>query len=469
MLVLKFGGTSVANSDAILKIASILKDKNYPKNMLVVVSAMSGVTDMLINCFQKAAAHDESYQDVIQQLEVKHMDAIEQLVPINFQIDIKGRIKMILRELEDMSKGVYLLDEISDSIQARVIGYGEILSSAIVSVAFQYHDLPNVLIDSRDFILTDENYLNAKVDLKKSYNRIKEQLPKAKLIIAPGFVARSEKGKATVLGRGGSDYSASIYAAAMQAEMLEIWSDVDGMYTTDPRKAKSAYSIKELSYQEAMELAFFGAKVLYPPTIAPLVAAKIPLVLKNTFNPAHKGTLISDNPAPSKHVIKGVSCIDNIAMLTLSGSGMIGVPGIAMRMFKAVATENINIYFITQSSSEQSITIGLAESDGKKAVQALTSEFTDELASVDLDPLTLEAPMSIVALVGNGMIKQPGIAGTVFSILGKNNVNIRAIAQGATERNISIVVKADDSHKAVNLLHDSFFLPQNKNAAIAMA
>ncbi|MFT2011209.1 aspartate kinase [Pontibacter sp. 13R65] len=469
MLVLKFGGTSVANAKAISQIASILTEKKDATRMLVVLSAMSGVTDMLINCFQKAAAHDDSYQEVLQLLETKHMEAIEQLVPINLQINIKGKIKLRLRELEDMCKGVYLLDEISDSIKARVMSYGELLSSAIVSEAFQYQGLPNILIDSRHFIFTDNNYLNAKVDLKKTYEQIQQHLPEAALIIAPGFISSSTTGKTTVLGRGGSDYSASLYAAAMNAEKLEIWSDVDGMYTTDPRKAKSAYSIPELSYEEAMELAYFGAKVLYPPTIYPLVAAKIPLQLKNTFNPTHKGTLITEKATPGNQIIKGVSCIDHIAMLTLTGSGMVGVPGIAMRMFKAVATESINIYFITQSSSEHSITIGLTQGEGTHALQALEHEFAEDIRTGILDPLNLEAPMSIIALVGNGMIKQPGIAGTTFSLLGSNGINIRAIAQGATERNISFVVQAEDAQKAVNLLHDSFFLAKPDMSAFEMA
>jgi aspartokinase/homoserine dehydrogenase 1 len=352
------------------------------------------------------------------------------------------------------------MDELSDATRARVMAYGERLSSAIISEALQHHGLANTLIDSRDFIQTDATYLNAKVNLPATYTLMQQQLPKAALLVAPGFISRSAEGKTTVLGRGGSDYTASLYAAALQAELLEIWSDVDGMYTTDPRKASAAYSIAELSYEEAMELAYFGAKVLYPPTIAPLVTAKIPLVLKNTFNPSHKGTLISATPAPSDQLVKGISCIDHMAVLTVSGSGMVGVPGVAMRLFKSVALENINIYFITQSSSEQSITIGLAQSDGEKAVQAISLEFAGDMAQSLLNPVSLETPMSIIALVGNGMIRQPGIAGKTFSLLGDHGINIRAIAQGATERIISIVLNSQDSHRAVNLLHDRFFLAE---------
>ncbi|WP_210464613.1 aspartate kinase [Rufibacter roseolus] len=468
MLVLKFGGTSVANAGAIRQLISILREKNNPK-MLVVVSAMSKVTDLLISLYQKAATHDVTYLELLSQLESKHMEAIEELVPMSQQIDIKGRIKMIFRELEDLCRGIYLLDELSDSTKARVMAYGERLSSAIVSVAFQHHGLPNILVDSRDFIQTDNNYLNAKVNLKATYAFMRDNLPQADLLVAPGFIARSADGKTTVLGRGGSDYTASLYAAALNAELLEIWSDVDGMYTTDPRKAAAAYSIEELSYEEAMELAYFGAKVLYPPTIAPLVAAKIPLVLKNTFNPAHKGTLISANPAPSAQNVKGISCIDHIAVLTISGSGMVGVPGVAMRMFKAVALECINVYFITQSSSEQSITIGLAEAEGEKAAQAITEEFAGDIEQGLLNPVSVETPMSIVAIVGNGMVQQPGIAGKAFSLLGDHNINIRAIAQGATERIISVVLNTNDAHRAVNLLHDRFFLtvPEKSTATLA--
>lgn len=459
----------MANAAAMLQIAAVLKEKKYPRNMVVVVSAMSGVTDMLISCYQKAGKQDNSYQEVIQQLETKHMEAIEQLVPYSYQIEVKGKIKLLLRELEDICQGVVLLDELSDSIKARVMSYGELLSSSIVSVAFHHQGLANTLIDSRGYIITDNNYLNAKVDQRKTYTLIKEQMPDVPLVVAPGFIARTEAGKTSVLGRGGSDYSASIYAAALEAERLEVWSDVDGMYTADPRKVKAARSIKELSYKEAMELAYFGAKVLYPPTIAPLVTANIPLLLKNTFNPSHQGTLITATPAPSPNIIKGVSCIDNIALITLSGSGMVGVPGIAMRMFKAVATRNINIYFITQSSSEQSITIALADTEGQAALRALTDEFTYHIAAGEVDPVNLEQHMSIVAIVGNGMIQQPGIAGTMFSILGDHNINIRAIAQGATERNISLVIRGEDAVAAVNLLHDSFFLAKTDKFAGSLA
>ncbi len=458
----------MANAGAIRQLISILREKNNPK-MLVVVSAMSKVTDLLISLYQKAAAHDVTYLELLSHLESKHMEAIEELVPMSQQIDIKGRIKMIFRELEDLCRGIYLLDELSDSTKARVMAYGERLSSAIVSVAFQHHGLPNVLVDSRDFIQTDNNYLNAKVNLKATYAFMRDNLPQADLLVAPGFIARSGDGKTTVLGRGGSDYTASLYAAALNADLLEIWSDVDGMYTTDPRKAAAAYSIEELSYEEAMELAYFGAKVLYPPTIAPLVAAKIPLVLKNTFNPSHKGTLISANPTPSPQNVKGISCIDHIAVLTISGSGMVGVPGVAMRLFKAVALECINVYFITQSSSEQSITIGLAEAEGEKAAHAINEEFAGDIEQGLLNPVSVETPMSIVAIVGNGMVQQPGIAGKAFSLLGDHNINIRAIAQGATERIISVVLNTNDAHRAVNLLHDRFFLavPEKPTATLA--
>lgn len=463
MLVLKFGGTSVGSAQAILQLISILQHKKDSGPMVVVVSAMSGVTDKLIQLFQKAAAHEDTYHQAIRQLEEQHMVTIEQLVPIQFQIEIKGEIKLIFRELEDICKGIFLLDEVSDGTKARIMAFGELLSSAVISEALRHYDLPNTLVDSRDYILTDSNFLKAKVNLKETYHRINEQLPQAELVVAPGFIARSASGKTTVLGRGGSDYTASLFAAGLRADLLEIWSDVNGMYTTDPRKASAAYPIDELSYEEAMELAYFGAKVLYPPTIAPMVAAQIPVVLKNTFNPSHAGTRISATPAPSAYPIKGISCVDGIALLTLSGSGMVGVPGIAMRMFKAVATECINIYFITQSSSEQSITIGLAQAEGELALQALSEEFRDEISQELIQPLSLEAPMSIVAIVGNGMIQQPGIAGTVFSALGQADVNIRAIAQGATERNISVVVKGEDATRAIHLLHHRFFEATPKN------
>ncbi len=466
MLVLKFGGTSVLNSENIKKIIGIIKQKKETtKNLYVVVSAMGGVTDKLLTCANLAMKKDQSYLEIIKEIEDRHLSAIEELIPIQYHIEIKGKIKLLLGELENVCKGIFILQEFSPNINAQLVSFGELLSSNVISQALHYAGLKNNWIDSRELITTSDNNQPLKVDFELTNKTIIQKLKGVDMGILPGFIARTKSGHASTLGRGGSDYTSAIIAGALNADCLEIWSDVDGMYTSDPRFVEGAYPIDELSYEEAMELSYFGAKVLYTPTIHPLLEKNISLLLKNTFNPDHKGTLITSkggNGNDPASVVKGLSCVNNMSLITITGSGMVGIPGIAARFFNTLSVKNINVYFITQSSSEHTITIAIADGDAPFAVSSIEIEFAYEMSLNKISPLLVERKLSIVAIVGNKMKEQAGISGKAFSLLGSNGINVRAIAQGATERNISIVVNEGDAKKTLNVLHEGFFLSNAK-------
>lgn len=464
MLVLKFGGTSVLNSENIKKIIAIIKQKKETtKRLYVVVSAMGGVTDKLLTCANLAIKKDQSYLDIIKEIEDRHLSAIEELIPIQHHIEIKGKIKILLGELENVCKGIYILQEFSPNVNAQLVSFGELLSSNIISQALHHSGVNNSWIDSRELITTLDNNQPLKVDFEATNKAIVEKLKNIEIAILPGFIARTQSGFASTLGRGGSDYTSAIIAGALNADCLEIWSDVEGMYTSDPRLVEGAYSIDELSYEEAMELSYFGAKVLYTPTIHPLLEKNIALLLKNTFKPEHKGTLITSKGGNSTTAVKGLSCVNNIAMITITGSGMVGLPGIAARFFSTLSVKNINVYFITQSSSEHTISVGISEADAPFAAASIEMEFAYEMSLNKISPLLVEKKFSIVAIVGNKMKEQAGISGKAFSLLGSNGINVRAIAQGATERNISIVVNEADAKKTLNVLHEGFFLSNAKH------
>ena len=464
MLVLKFGGTSVLNSENIKKIIAIIKQKKETtKRLYVVVSAMGGVTDKLLTCASLAMKKDQGYIDIIKEIEDRHLSAIEELIPIQHHIEIKGKIKLLLGELENVCKGIYILQEFSPNVNAQLVSFGELLSSNVISQALHYSGVNNSWIDSRELITTLDNNQPLKVDFEATNKAIIEKLKNIEMAILPGFIARTQSGYASTLGRGGSDYTSAIIAGALNADCLEIWSDVEGMYTSDPRLVEGAYSIDELSYEEAMELSYFGAKVLYTPTIHPLLEKNISLLLKNTFKPDHKGTLITSKGGSSTAAVKGLSCVNNMAMITITGSGMVGIPGIAARFFNTLSVKNINVYFITQSSSEHTISVAISDADAPFAESSIEAEFAYEMSLNKISPLLVEKKLSIVAIVGNKMKEQAGISGKAFSLLGSNGINVRAIAQGATERNISIVVNESDAKKTLNVLHEGFFLSNAKH------
>ncbi len=464
MIVLKFGGTSVANAQNIQKVITIVNQKAKDNKLAVVVSALSGVTDMLINASKRAASKDETYKTNIEEIKQKHFDAISDLVDAANQNQLLIKINSQINQLQTLLDGCFLLGELSPRTADAIASFGELLSSQIIASALQ-QTIPNSNFkDSRELIITNSNFGKAIVEFPFSNPKIESYFTsnKSQVVVLPGFIASDEDGNTTTLGRGGSDYTAAIIANGVKASSLEIWTDVNGMYTANPKIVKQAQPIESISYQEAMELSHFGAKVLYPPTIQPVLKANIPIWIKNTFEPEAYGTLISSNPDSNANPIKGISHIDNIALLTLEGSGMIGVAGSSKRLFEVLSQNSINVVFITQASSEHSICIGIVNADADKAKVAIDKAFELEIAQNNIDPCIVEKDLCIVALVGESMKNHQGLSGKMFSTLGKNNVNIRAIAQGASERNISVVINEKDVKKALNTLHERFFEDNTK-------
>ena len=465
MKVLKFGGTSVANAKNISKVINILKESAQKEKLVVVVSALGGTTDTLLEAGDLAKKGDSAFTASFEAIENRHIEAVRSLIPIDKQSGVLGGLKKILNELQSTLEGISLLKEFSDKTHDKIVSFGERLSSFIVVNALKAK-VENVAIkDSRELILTNDDFTQAIVDIDTTSKNIvaffKENT--SQIIVMPGFVAANKNGETTTLGRGGSDYTAAILASALDASILEIWTDVSGMYTANPKLVKGAYPIATISYQEAMELSHFGAKVLYPPTVQPVLKKEIPMVIKNTFDAAAAGTYISKNNNESKTLIKGISHINEVSLITLEGNGMIGIPGFSKRLFETLSQEKINVTLITQASSEHSICIGINDADAEKAKQIIDEAFAYEIALGKVEPLQVESGLAIVALVGDNMKNHQGISGTMFSTLGKNNVNIRAIAQGASEKNISTVIASKNIKKALNSLHNEFFENQVKN------
>lgn len=458
MLVLKFGGTSMGSAEAIKQVAAIVKNKLNESPVIVVVSAMSGTTDLLLSCGTKASSADETYKDVLKQIESRHLDTVKVLIPVQQQSSVLSMVKKYCNEMEDICNGIFLLGESSLRTKDKLVSYGELLSSSIIHAAFNNNGTPAEWKDARELIRTNSNYSNAAVDFTVTNQQIVDHVKKtsAKLIVVPGFIASDAANVTTTLGRGGSDYTAAILAAAVDASALEIWTDVSGMMTADPRWVPNARIIPSISYQEAMELSHFGAKVIYPPTIQPVLAKNIPVWIKNTFAATDPGTVIENKP-DSTNIITGISSINSLALLSLEGSGMIGIPGFSSRLFASLANAQINVILITQGSSEHSICVGVDAASATKAKEAVDKTFEYEIATQKVEPLQLESDLSIVALVGDQMRHHTGVSGRMFAALGRNGVNIRAIAQGSTERNISAVVATTDVRKAVNVLHEEFF------------
>ena len=459
MRVLKFGGSSVGQAEAIKKVIGIIQESGKKNKIVVVVSALGGTTDQLIHIGTKAESGDESYKTLLQKLEERHVEAVQQLLPPAGQSGALSMVKKYFNDLEDTLNGVYQLGELSKRIQDRVLSFGELLSSKILSAALNATGINNVWKDSRELIETDSAYGHAQVNMKTSLQvmEIYFSSTDANIFVLPGFIARDEKGITTTLGRGGSDYTASILAASLHAEVLEIWTDVNGIMTADPRLVPHAKQIPSISYAEAMELSHFGAKVLYPPTIHPVRNLNIPLLIKNTFDPGAEGTRVEEISTSNGSIIRGISSINNVALISLEGSGMVGIPGFSKRFFESLANEQINVILITQGSSEHSICAGVEQSLAAKAKLTIDKTFDREIDLKIIDPLIVEEDLSIIALVGDNMKSHPGISGKMFGALGRNGVNVRAIAQGASERNISAVISSADVKKAINTLHEQFF------------
>lgn len=458
MKILKFGGTSVANAENIKLVKNILQ-KNKGTKMAVVVSAFGGVTDLLLSTLNLASQQDLNYENNLNKIEERHLQTIKELFPVELQSGILSKVKSELNDLETLLEGSYLIGEVTPKLGDKVVSYGEILSSFIISEFFKSEGIELELKNGRELIITDEVFGNATVDFELTYTHCNNYFTNTphKVTIIPGFVSSSYSGKPTTLGRGGSDYSAAILAAATKAEVLEIWTDVSGMYTANPKLVKQAKCVAHISYEEAMELSHFGAKVLYPPTIQPVLHKEIPIIIKNTFAPDDEGTTITKNKNGSGKTVRGISHVSEITLLSLEGPGMVGIPGVSKRFFETLSHEQVSVVMITQASSEHSICVGISDKDAKKALLAINKAFEYEIASNKIKEISIESELAIIALVGDNMKSHQGLSGKMFSTLGKNNVNIRAIAQGASERNISAVIRKEDVKKALNTLHETFF------------
>ena len=465
MKVLKFGGTSVGSPERIRNVKKIIEAQSSP--CLIVVSAFQGITDELKHLSELAASRDDQYELLLEKVIAKHIDFSRQLIAGKRQSIVIEDINNICSDARETLSGIYLIRELSKHSLDQILGIGEILSSLILSNVIE----DSYLIDARNFIKTDSNFGFANVDFVKSNVLIAKSLPGIKKrIIVPGFIASNERGEMTTLGRGGSDYSASIFAAALNAEVLEIWTDVDGFMTADPKKVERAYAIESLTYSEAIELSHFGARVIYTPTLRPVYKKNIPIVVLNTFNPESKGTIIS-NKSADNHIspIKGISSIDHIDLITLQGTGMVGVTGTSMRLFGALARKNVNVVLITQASSEYSITFAVSPSDSVIASRALNDEFNIEIEYNKELKILVEKNLSIIAIVGERMKNTPGISATLFRSLGRNGINVIATAQGSSELNISVVIKNESLKKALNVIHDGFFLSRFKEMYVFVA
>lgn len=463
MKVLKFGGSSVANAENIKKVVDIVRE--IEGEAIVVLSAMQGTTDKLIDAGRMAERGDEGYSQRLSEIRELHLRTANELIGTNAAIGQEIITK--LDELDDLCRGVSLVGELSLRTLDAILSFGEILSTRLASAYLSSRDVENEWTDSRTVIRTDSSFGNAVVDFKTT-NELIANHRFSKLTIAPGFIASDANGNTTTLGRGGSDYTGAIFAAALDADVLEIWTDVSGMMTADPRFVRNVRDIPRITYREAMELSHFGAKVIYPPTIQPVMAKGIPVWVKNTFAPDDFGTLIEAETSNAE-MIRGITSIDKIAVINLEGSGMVGVPGFSKRLFDALSRAQINVILITQSSSEHSICVAIEEKASDRAKAAVDREFEYEIAVGKIDPLRVETGLSILALVGDRMRFHTGVSGRMFSTLGHNGVNIRAIAQGSSERNISAIIGSADVRKAINTLHEEFFSDGKKQINIFVA
>ena len=456
MKVLKFGGSSVATSENIKKVLAIVEAASKNQKIAVVVSAFGKTTNNLLAGADEALKNINSAKETLEKLKELHFNVIDDLV-IKNKKDVSKEVSSLFDRLNSIYEGIFLLQELSDKTLAKVSSFGERLSSYIIAnAAKELLDANHK--ESRDLVITNNEYLNAQVNYKATNKNIISFFTENKhqVTVLGGFISSNIAKETTTLGRGGSDFTASIYAAALNADELQIWTDVSGMFTANPRVVKQAFPISEISYEEAMELSHFGAKVLYPPTIQPALRKEIAIRIKNTFDPESAGTLICKSPE-NENEVKGISHIEDISLITLEGAGMIGIPGFSKRLFETLSVAKINVIFITQASSEHSICVGIYENDAARAKDLLDHTFNVEIEKKKIKPIIVEKNLAIIAIVGESMKNYQGLSGQMFSALGRNNVNIRAIAQGSSEKNISAVINKYDAKKALNILHEQFF------------
>ena len=467
MKVMKFGGTSVGSVESILNVKKIVEGSEEP--VIVVVSALGGITDQLIKTSHLALSGDTRYIDSYNSMVNRHHQMIDAIIPdADKQVSLLKTVDALLDDLKSIYQGVYLIRDLSEKTANAIVSYGERISSNIVATMISGASCHNAL----DFIKTEKKQKGNMLMSSLTYELVKEEFknfmsvgndPKSKrpIAVVPGFISKDNNtGEVTNLGRGGSDYTASILAAALDANCLEIWTDVDGFMTADPKVINTAYTINQLSYVEAMELCNFGAKVVYPPTIYPVCIKNIPILIKNTFHPDAKGTVITQESDKSDRSIKGISSINDTSLITVSGLSMVGVIGVNQRIFSALAEEGISVFMVSQASSENSTSIGVRNEDSDKACEVLNEEFKKEIEMGAMFKMSQEKNLATVAVVGENMKHTPGIAGKLFGTLGRNGISVIACAQGASETNISFVVESRFLRKSLNVIHDSFFLSE---------
>lgn len=460
MKVMKFGGTSVGSADAINKLVQIVKQaREHGETPALVCSALSGVTNTLLGMVDTAIA-GEDYTCGLRQIEERHFSIVRDLLEVKHQNQALLGLKLYFNEIDGILAGVKALGEASARIRDKVLAYGELCSCYTITHILRQHNVPALFTDARQFVKTDSTFGNANVNEVATYVHIKEyaQQHQNETPVITGFIASDNYGNTTTLGRGGSDYTAALVGAAVEADEVQIWTDVDGFMTADPRLVERAFSLKHLSYNEAMELSYFGAKVIHSPTILPAIARQIPIVVKNTFNPDFEGTSIGATATVNGSLVKGITSIPAVSLITLQGGGIVGHKGFSGRLFSALALAGVNVILITQASSERSISLAISPEDAAPATSAIEVEFEYELLKKQLLPPVVESDFSVLAVVGENMKQAIGLSGKLFSALGRSGVNVSAIAQGSSELNISVVVSAADLGKALNSVHDALFL-----------
>ncbi len=460
MQVLKFGGSSVANAGNMAKVVDIVSKAVDRDRTILVSSAISGCTDTLIKIGTLASQRDESYKALIDGLQKQHHDIINEFLPIEKQEESTKVCDALFDSLRSITQGVFLLGELSPASLDAIQSYGELWSTKILATKLASIGIATKWIDSRQIIRTVAKGDKNIVDVQKTYYRVNEMVENnqiTQLFVLPGFIAADKQGRTTTLGRGGSDYTAALYAVGCKARALEIWTDVPGMMTSNPKLVPTARTISNISYKAALELSHFGAKVIYPPTIQPVVAEGIPIYVKNTFDPDAYGTLIEKHPPRSKEKLIGISNSDKIALLSLEGSGMVGIPGFSSRLFETLSQNDINIILITQASSVHTMCIAVSEKDAEKAKEAADKCFAYEISLGKLNPLKVEKGYSIVCLVGDDVLNQTGATGRMLAALGRNSIPVRATAQGSSERNVSVIISSSDAEAAIRTIHNEFF------------
>ena len=473
MKILKFGGTSLADPERVRRAAGLIRlaagDTGANVRAVVVVSAFSRITNDLLDAAAAAARRDKAYRQILKRVTTRHWEALQELVATADAGRLDEILGRRLSDLDNLLHGAFLLRECSPRTRDRILSYGERLSALIVAATLSAEGTPAHLCDARKLIVTDDSFGRAQVDLETTFRRIREAAGRWRNVpIVTGFVGATPEGQTTTLGRGGSDYTAALFGAALDAEAIELWTDVDGVMSADPRLVEGAFPLPRLSYTELMEMSHFGAKVVFPPTVHPARSRGIPLVIKNTLNPGAAGTWVHQQAPASEHAIRGISSIHQVALMRLEGDGMVGVPGIAMRLFGALARQGVSVILISQASSEHSICFAVDPGDAAQARAAIEREFELERKAGTIDELVAEEDKTVIAAVGEDLGKKSGISGRLFSVLGAQGINVRAIAQGSSELNISLVVDSVNEAKALNAVHGAFFSPGERRLALAV-